>query len=625
MPQVTIQNPQLFLGKLFLPSITTWNRLEGRPRRREFTRSLRVEVRDPLWMLCRQWQFGEFKHEDAGSAVEAKVQITTTKINRYAPDGSNALPYADATPLETVVEREAIPADLAARITAGRHWVKLLQQSSLIHLKQIYLSTFGFEKPSPTSSDPDEQEALAHLESDRKALATWAAVDGRLVDGLKLLASIQAGDHDTWADGNIPTEEHRVAAKETAQQFLAWFERVFSAPRAQEKTAWRPSYLEYQFACSAPADSAGEGQVVLKAEEYHQGHLDWYAFDIASDSTQRLSDVGSAPAGVLNTPPPISFVVSQIEFGGMPNVRWWEFEDRQTDFGGLTAGTTDIPLLMLAEFGLIYGNDWTIVPYDLEVGTLCDVQGIVVTDVFGVRTFVRAAGTGRDEDWQHWSMYNLSRLGEGGSVDTRLFLPPAIGKMQEGKPVETVVLTRDEMANMVWGIEETTPGVIGKGVKGFEAATQLANYLTGPGAVSPPPPGEGAGLDAEAARIRYRLGTTVPENWIPLIAVHNPGSNREIRLQRAAMPRLTDQLTGTLVRPRGVVLRHGLDAEPPQPYFIHEEQVPRAGALVTRSYQRTRWFDGKTYTWIGRRKQTGRGEGASGLEFDRIVPVGSTR
>ena len=30
-------------------------------------------------------------------------------------------------------------------------------------------------------------------------------------------------------------------------------------------------------------------------------------------------------------------------------------------------------------------------------------------------------------------------------------------------------------------------------------------------------------------------------------------------------------------------------------------------------------FDGKVFTWIGRRKETGRGQGASGLEFDRIA------
>ena len=48
--------------------IIAFNRLETRPRTTDFTRSLRAEVRDPLWMLTRQWQFGEFNGEDAALA-----------------------------------------------------------------------------------------------------------------------------------------------------------------------------------------------------------------------------------------------------------------------------------------------------------------------------------------------------------------------------------------------------------------------------------------------------------------------------------------------------------------------------------------------------------------------------
>ena len=70
----------------------------------------------------------------------------------------------------------------------------------------------------------------------------------------------------------------------------------------------------------------------------------------------------------------------------MPNLRWWQLEDRQTDFGALNVGTTDVALLMLAEFGLVYGNDWSLVPYDLEVGSLARVTGLLVTDSFGERT-----------------------------------------------------------------------------------------------------------------------------------------------------------------------------------------------------------------------------------------------
>ena len=41
-----------------LPVIKGWNRLEGRPRTVNYERALRAEVRDALWFLARQWQFG---------------------------------------------------------------------------------------------------------------------------------------------------------------------------------------------------------------------------------------------------------------------------------------------------------------------------------------------------------------------------------------------------------------------------------------------------------------------------------------------------------------------------------------------------------------------------------------
>ena len=52
---------------------------------------------------------------------------------------------------------------------------------------------------------------------------------------------------------------------------------------------------------------------------------------------------------------------------------------------------------------------------------------------------------------------------------------------------------------------------------------------------------------------------------------------------------------------------------------IFEEEVPREGVRVTRSYQATRWHDGSTHLWVGRRKRVGRGEGSSGLRFDTLA------
>lgn len=70
---------------------------------------------------------------------------------------------------------------------------------------------------------------------------------------------------------------------------------------------------------------------------------------------------------------------------------------------------------------------------------------------------------------------------------------------------------------------------------------------------------------------------------------------------------------------RGVLIN-----ELPTPYFIAEEEVPASGIIVTRRVQRTRWYDGRTYLWIGRTRETGRGGVNSGLRFDQIDDLPKT-
>jgi hypothetical protein len=288
----------------------------------------------------------------------------------------------------------------------------------------------------------------------------------------------------------------------------------------------------------------------------------------------------------------------------MPNARFWEMENRQINFGKLNAKTTDHLLLLFAELGLIYGNDWFVIPYTMPVNTLCEVRGLVITDVFGDRTLVQAADEGQANDWQRWSMFNLSNKGEIGKYNRQFFLPAALTQTLESEPVEQVNYLRDEMANMVWAVEERIPDATGIGINGHDAADKTG--------IQPPP------IPNSPAAIRYILGTTVPENWIPFLPVHEPGSVQQIRFQRAAMPKLGDP-PKDVVKAKGVLL-----TEVPPPYFINEEEIPAAGTLVRRSYQRTRWYNGQTYVWIGRYRETGRGQGSSNLRFDQIEPVKKT-
>src|SRR5205807_8901018 len=87
------------------PRVVAFNRLEARPRTLDFTSSLRAEVRDPLWMLTRQWQMGEFQGDDAGSPIFAKIHLETTKLKKFQPDSGPVRDFDDSIPLEAQVER----------------------------------------------------------------------------------------------------------------------------------------------------------------------------------------------------------------------------------------------------------------------------------------------------------------------------------------------------------------------------------------------------------------------------------------------------------------------------------------------------------------------------------------
>jgi hypothetical protein len=190
-------------------------------------------------------------------------------------------------------------------------------------------------------------------------------------------------------------------------------------------------------------------------------------------------------------------------------------------------------------------------------------------------------------------MFTLSGLPADGA-DTRFLLPPAVPKLQEAAPIEKVHYLRDEMANMAWAFEQTVPSAMGAGISGYLVAARSAGATPQPPMQPTPPP------------VRYMLGTDVPYNWFPFM--HVPGSNCSVRLQRARM-------SGP---PRAIRTRL---LGPPAPYYINEEEIPRAGKLATRGFQRVCWLDGATVTWIGRRVTTGRGEGSSGLAFDQLADV----
>jgi hypothetical protein len=599
------------------PSVTLWNRLEGRPRTINFERALRAEVRDALWFLTRQWQAGELRGDDAGTPVLAKIHLETTRLDRYQAAGGGVEALTDQVPLEARVERRPIPMVQAGRPVAldirllmGRQWIKLV--SRVGNYAAEYIRAYPIEHP-----DPHHREDGVYC-AHPQVWAAMTAVAGRRMDGARLYDYL-TGDPTRHAyDGLSVLETHKSAIDKLAKKFIDWFEALFLQPADSRNDAWVPERAEYQFAVSAPGKG---GETAYSAEEYYQGQLDWYSLD--ADPTHMSLRATSGAATV--TSETRTLIPVPVRFRGMPDSRWWAFEDGRTNFGDVKPGTTDIALLLLVEFGLVYANDWSIVPFTVPSGSIVQLKGLVVTNVFGERIWITAAGSEQEEVRHRWRMFVSEGAGAVPASETasRLLLLPTAAKMQAGPVLEEAGLARDEMANTVWGIEKTICLATGEGRPGGEAATEFVAFhqrlvSSQQGSVGSP------GSPPAKASIRYEVMNNPPENWIPFIPVHVPGDIRQTQLQRARMPRLLPggpPGSAASVEPRTSLLRVGLDQAAPFAYFLHEEEVPRVGVRLVQSFRRTRGLDGRAVVWLGINKETGRSEGSSGLAFDQLSHV----
>ncbi len=141
------------------------------------------------------------------------------------------------------------------------------------------------------------------------------------------------------------------------------------------------------------------------------------------------------------------------------------------------------------------------------------------------------------------------------------------------------------------------------------AAAGAAASAAASGATEPPSATSPA--QAGPAPLTYTFASSIPDYWLPLLPVQLPAAAPGAPRPRAAALKLIP-----LSAPRGRVLnpegRTGLT--------LNEEEVTRAGALVTRSWAYARWTDGSTHLWVGRRKRPSRSEGSSGLRFDQVTP-----
>ena len=184
----------------------------------------------------------------------------------------------------------------------------------------------------------------------------------------------------------------------------------------------------------------------------------------------------------------------------MPSSRFWEFEDARLDLGTLAPRSTDCRILLI-ETLTGFGNDWSVIPIDLPVGSLTETRSLVVTDTFGTRTLLRPTGDPGALSRNGWSMFSLSLPTSqsdafGVAVTNLFYLPPTLVQPLNGPVLEEVSFARDELANMAWAIERRLESPLEIGV---ETSRSFGDAGVG-----------GAAADTAHDVPLYRLATRVP-------------------------------------------------------------------------------------------------------------------
>lgn len=630
------------------PSATTWSRLEPLPTSDDVAEALQARVADPLWMLARQWQFNEFQGEDAGSPIRAALRIEGVPVTSLSGGAEPPRMLAGGPPIEALVEHEQVlAAHPKLNAQAGQQLVRQLRSTGLSSALPALLAQFPAVIAAPR--DPP---------ADNAGFVWNTLLNGKSIDAFTLAAALRpiaSNDAalDAFAAGLGLSGAQWPAFRSSAAAWLAWLnEFVIDGPSPGPSPYWKPERLEYVFSLQADGTAP---LLKLNADEYTDGRLDWHTFIVGA---------GQANAGpgieLIEVEPKRPPLPAMARYPGMPADRYWEFEDGRVSFGLLGAAKSDLARLAVIEYALVFGNDWFTLPVKLPVNALYRVAKLEVTDTFGIPVTIPPAA---NPDGSQWTMYEMSVDAQADVVprprlNDIIYLCPAM-KSMEGSPLEHVLLMRDEMANLVWGIEKRVQGTSGEPLdRQFEA-----HRLSTKQRLRPPPGAELPG----GAPLHYTLQTPVAAHWIPFLPVKKEGAtpaNWAIQLQRGVVTqhfqvtpaRLNDprnaaykdfiqrlrdapfveeapeqgppdnRIQGFMFHPRGALLRLDPNAPVDADYLrLEDSEVPRDGIELKRAFNYARDAQGRALLWIGRRKVTGRGEGSSGLKFDLVARGANSR
>jgi hypothetical protein len=547
------------------PAVSTWVRLEPRRETADPTGGLAARLADPLWLLARQLQLGEFTGDDGGMPVQLRIDITWVPFTHWLPGDRTSTPqawepYDGGQPLEALVEDDralvgAHAPPLLAVVEAGQRLDRALRHAGLTRVSESDALTRVARSP--------------HLSADAQDIHADRTIDGFVVRA-KLDTVRSRLEHGLGAAQK--TKLHAVI-----DEWQRWFDGRFGFTVRQ--TAWNQPRLEHRFSLAAPHPDGNGTALVFDAPEYLGSGIDWTALQLVPGA--------DAPPD-LPTDRALAFTVTAsypqpLRWPGMPVDRFWEMEDGTVDLGSIHLDAADLAGLLALDVAVTASTDWFVIEAAVPSAGVARIDRVTVVDVMldePITLLERAADAPDPGLGALFASSARDRSGTGWLV-----LPPRSGARVDGTPREEILLVRDELANLGWIVERLGPLVDGE-----------------PAELRPEP----LPVDAPSAdgSLTYRLSSGAPRHWHPLVPARREFEEGGPRLVFAR-----GQLFDDVDPFPTTVLGQELDE-------LLDEEVPREGKRIARAWQYSRWIDGSRHLWSGRTVDPGRGEASSALRFD---------
>ena len=315
------------------------------PRRRHGAAACSARVFDPLWMLTRQWQVGEFQAEDAGTPVQARVRATSALLSRchlgrvaarHAALAGAALRSACGMPLE-VHRRAAAHARRRSRTTracsrfaveAGLHFLRMLELQPLSKsYRAAFIAQFALQPLRRRRGDAADDEATSRFVQ---------SMAGRAPDARRLAAAVprRHGAAQLVARPGLEIAAgDRAEVQQAARAWLAWYDaRVQRAARRGRRCldcrrGWNTRCRSRRASRPARATSHAVGDRVRRRPPRLE------QLRPATAKSTWAPTATDASATIIETTVP-----APVDFRGAPAPRFWEMEDARIAYGLVPVG-----------------------------------------------------------------------------------------------------------------------------------------------------------------------------------------------------------------------------------------------------------------------------------------------